>query len=255
MKRFPQLPAAMTPPAEQLMDFVIVSPSIAWELFDAGMNHEPRTPVTDAIVRYLMASQTSEGGWQIPESRRPPMNSGKIQTAALAIYAMKNYAPEAEKLNCEKGIARAVAWLEKAIPVTNQDHAFRLLGLGWGGGSASAISAEAKSLAALRRADSGWSQLPAMASDAYATGEALFALGSVGRMSISDPVFRKGIDYLMSTQASDGSWHVKSRSIWLQPYLESGFPYGRDQFISTAGTAWATLALTLAAEPAKQSRR
>jgi hypothetical protein len=254
-KTFPQLPATMTPPTEQLMDLVIVSPSIAWELFDAGMNHEPRTQVTDAIVRYLMASQTAEGGWRIPESRRPPMNSGPIQTAALAIYAMKNYAPAAEKLNCEKAIARSVAWLEKATPVTNQDHAFRLLGLAWGGGSASAIREETRSLAALQRADGGWSQLPAMASDAYATGEALFALGSAGRMAVSDPVFRKGVDYLMSTQASDGSWQVKSRSIWLQPYLESGFPYERDQFISTAGTGWATLALTLAAEPAKQSRR
>jgi len=255
MKKFPQLPPAMTPTAEQLMDFVIVAPSIAWELFDAGMNHEPRTQVTDAIVRYLMALQTADGGWQIPESRRPPMNSGKIQTAALAIYAMKNYAPEAEKLNCEKAVASALAWLEKATPVTNQDHAFRLLGLGWGGASASLIREQAKSLAALQRADGGWSQLPAMDADAYATGEALFALGSVGRMNVSDPVFRKGVDYLLRTRAGDGSWHVKSRSIWLQPYLETGFPYGRDQFISTAGTAWATLALTVAAEPAKQSRR
>ena len=255
IKTFPQLPATMTPPAEQLMDFIIVSPSIAWELFDAGMNHEPRTHVTDAIVRYLMASQTADGGWRNPESRRPPMNSGRFQTAALAIYAIKNYAPEAEKLSSEKAIARSVAWLEKATPVTNQDHAFRLLGLAWGGASASAIGEEAKSLAALQRADGGWSQLPAMASDAYATGEVLFALGSAGRMAISDPVFRKGVEYLLSTQAGDASWHVKSRSIWLQPYLESGFPYGRDQFISTAGTAWATLALTLAAEPAKQSRR
>lgn len=255
IQTFPQLPATMRPPTEQLMDFVIVSPSIAWELFDAGMNHEPRTQVTDAIVRYLLASQTAEGAWRIPESRRPPMNSGSFQTAALAIYAMKNYAPEAEKPSCEKAIARSVAWLKKATPVTNQDHAFRLLGLAWGGAPASAIREEANSLAALQRADGGWSQLPAMGSDAYATGEALFALGSGGGMSVRDPVFRKSVDYLMSTQASDGSWHVKSRSIWLQPYLESGFPYGRDQFISTAGTAWATLALAIAAEPAKQSRR
>jgi ankyrin repeat protein len=259
MKAFPQLPATMTPPAEQVMDFnlnvVVATNSLAWELFDAGMNHEPRTKVTDAIVRYITASQTADGGWHTPESRRPPMTSGKIQTAALAIYAMKSYAPEAEKVSCEKAIVRAVAWLEKATPVTNQDHAFRLLGLAWGGGSAAVIRQEAKSLAALQRADGGWNQLPAMASDAYATGEALFALGSAGRMSVSDPVFRKGVNYLLSTQASDGSWHVRSRSIWLQPYFESGFPYGQDQFISTAGTAWATLALTLAAEPAKLSRR
>jgi ankyrin repeat protein len=256
MKSFPQLPAAMRPPAEQVMDFNVISAnSVAWELFDAGMNHEPRTQVTDAIVRYIMALQTADGYWHTPENRRPPMTSGKFQTAALAIFAIKNYAPEVEKLNGDKAVARAVAWMEKATPVTNQDHAFRLLGLAWGGGSAAVIRSEAKSLAARQRADGGWSQLPAMSSDAYATGEALFALGSAGRMSVSDPVFRKGVDYLLSTQASDGSWHVRSRAIWLQPYLDSGFPYGQDQFISTAGTAWATLALTLAAEPKKQARR
>jgi Prenyltransferase and squalene oxidase repeat len=242
-----------------VMDFnlnvVIATNSLGWELFDAGMNHEPRTQVTDAMVRYIVASQNAEGSWNTPESRRPPMTSGMFQTAALAILAMKNYAPETEKLSCDKAIARAVAWLEKATPVTNQDHAFRLLGLAWGGGSATVIREESKSLAALQRADGSWSQLPAMASDAYAAGEALFALGSGGRMPVSDPVYRKGIDYLLSTQAGDGSWHVKSRSIWLQPYLESGFPYARDQFISTAGTAWATLALTLAANPTNQSRR
>ena len=49
------------------------------------------------------------------------------------------------------------------------------------------------------------------------------------------------------TQAADGSWHVKSRSIWLQPYFESGFPHGKFQFISFAGTCWATMALMYAA--------
>jgi len=256
MKTFPQLPATMTVTAEQLMDFtVIATNSLGWELFDAAMNHEPRTQVTDAMVRYIVASQTVDGSWNTSESRRPPMNSGKFQTAALAILGLKNYAPETEKLRRDKAIARAVTWLEKAPPATNQDHAFRLLGLAWGDGSAKAIREEAESVAALQRANGGWSQLPAMASDAYATGEALFALGSTGTMAVSDPVWRKGVEYLLSTQAADGSWHVKTRSIWLQPYLESGFPYGRDQFISTAGTAWATLALSLAAKPATQSRR
>ena len=92
-----------------------------------------------------------------------------------------------------------------------------------------------------------------MGSDAYATGEALYALNA-GRIPISDPVYRKGIGYLLRTQAADGSWHVKSRSIWVQPYFESGFPYGHDQWISVAGTAWAVMALSLAAEPVSTSR-
>src|ERR1700688_2066058 len=88
-----------------------------------------------------------------------------------------------------------------------------------------------------------------MGSDAYATGEALYALNAAGRMPASDPVYVKGVKYLLNTQAADGSWHVKSRSIWLQPYFESGFPYGHDQWISAAGTSWATMALSLTVEP------
>jgi hypothetical protein len=73
-------------------------------------------------------------------------------------------------------------------------------------------------------------------------------------MSSDDPVYAKGAKYLLRTQADDGSWHVQSRSIWLQPYFESGFPYGTDQWISAAGTAWATMALSLAADPAQGAR-
>ena len=59
----------------------------------------------------------------------------------------------------------------------------------------------------------------------------------------------------MKTQAADGTWHVVTRSIWLQPYFESGFPYGRDQFISTAGTAWASMALAATVQPSPGTER
>ena len=59
----------------------------------------------------------------------------------------------------------------------------------------------------------------------------------------------------LRTQAADGSWHVASRSIWIQPYFESGFPYGHDQWISAAGTSWAVMALSLTAEPQRISQK
>jgi hypothetical protein len=74
-------------------------------------------------------------------------------------------------------------------------------------------------------------------------------------METRDPVFQRGVDFLRGTQAADGSWHVRSRSIWFQPYFESGFPYGQDQFISTAGTAWASMALAAAAPPPVSTQR
>jgi hypothetical protein len=38
----------------------------------------------------------------------------------------------------------------------------------------------------------------------------------------------------------------------LQPYFDAGFPHGFDQWISAAGTSWATLALSQAS-PARMT--
>ena len=93
-----------------------------------------------------------------------------------------------------------------------------------------------------------------MGSDAYSAGQALYALNVSGKVATTDPAYVKGLKYLLRTQAPDGSWHVKSRSIWVQPYFESGFPYEHDQWISAAGTSWAAMALAVSAEPQRISK-
>ena len=65
----------------------------------------------------------------------------------------------------------------------------------------------------------------------------------------------KALSWLATRQNPDGSWHVKTRSIWVQPYFESGFPHSQDQFISSAGTAWATMALSMTIEMPRLSSR
>ena len=82
-----------------------------------------------------------------------------------------------------------------------------------------------------------------MPSDAYATGQAIVALSENGADRASQSAIDRGLEYLRKAQAADGSWHVPSRALPLQPFFESGFPYGRDQFISAAATGWATTAL------------
>jgi hypothetical protein len=39
---------------------------------------------------------------------------------------------------------------------------------------------------------------------------------------------------------------VKTRALAFQPWFDAGFPHGYDQWISAAGTNWATMALALA---------
>jgi hypothetical protein len=135
---------------------------------------------------------------------------------------------------------------------TTQDEAFVLMGLRWAGAPESAIAKHRSRVLGLQREDGGWAILPTTSSDALATGEALYAL-ELGGVKASDPVYRRGIDYLRKTQLPDGSWFVQSRGLAFQPYQESGFPHGRSQFISAAATSWAVIALTGAVEVPKRT--
>jgi hypothetical protein len=74
----------------------------------------------------------------------------------------------------------------------------------------------------------------------------LWALANAGVLRPTDDVYRKGAQFLLATQAADGSWHVSSRATKFQIYFESGFPHGHDQWISTMGTGWAASALAIA---------
>jgi hypothetical protein len=116
------------------------------------------------------------------------------------------------------------------------------LGLVWSRAPAPEIALQTKRLLALQRADGGWAQLPTMTPDAYATGQALYAL-QVSRAPIAGRAYQSGVAYLLRTQLDDGTWFVRSRAFGFQPYFESGFPHGRDQFISASATAWAVIAL------------
>ena len=135
----------------------------------------------------------------------------------------------------------------RSQPRTTEERAFRLLGLAWAGASKKVIQKAARELLAEQRSDGGWAQLPSLASDAYGTGQALVALQQGGSLSTADPAHKRGIQFLLNTQLEDGSWHVKSRAIPFQPYFESGFPHGNDQWISVAASNWATMALAPAA--------
>ena len=110
-------------------------------------------------------------------------------------------------------------------------------------------------LVATQRSDGGWGDIPSMPSGPYATGLALYALREAG-MKASDPVYKRGVQYLLNTQTEDGSWYAPSRSIPIQPYFDAGFPYATDQWISISATDLAIMALSYSAgTPAAQSAR
>ena len=154
-------------------------------------SHSPASPsseyppdrITDAIAVRLAAQQARDGHWAkgIMPITRPPIEDGTLTTTAMAVRALASFAPPARRAETDERLARARSWLAAAKPRTTEDRNMQLLGLLWSG-------APAESTCAARRGnhpersepDGGWAQSEHLTSDAYATGESLFALAEAG---------------------------------------------------------------------------
>jgi ankyrin repeat protein len=198
---------------------------------------------TDAVAMYLKSHQSADGQWTYPRAdARPPLCSDYIGQTALSMRALQLYAVKTDKAAFDQSIQLAAAWLANARPRNNDDRGWRLLGLAWAGTNKGSTQNAMQELLATQRTDGGWSDLDSMESSVYATGKALYALQIAG-MPASDSAYSRGTQYLLKTQQEDGSWYVKTRAMAFQPYFDAGFPHSFDQWISAAGSAWATLAL------------
>jgi ankyrin repeat protein len=219
--------------------------TISYILLGLAAEKHPADAGTDAMARFLKGQQTADGSWRLL-AHRPPIESSELQVTAMSMRALDLYAPVADRPGYEPAIRQAAKWIANAVPRSVEDRAFQLLGLHWSKASGDAIRSAGRSLVAQQRADGGWSQMPSLESDAYATGQALVALAESGALRVTDRAYQRGLQFLLKTQLADGSWFVKSRALAIQPHFESGFPHGRDQFISAAGSNWAAMALMLA---------
>ncbi len=95
--------------------------------------------------------------------------------------------------------------------------------------------------------------MPGLGSDAYATGQAIYALRVATARSRTDSAVERGLRFLLNTQLTDGTWYVRRRAFPFQPTMDSGFPHGRDGWISAAATSWAVMALSLPDDPSRSA--
>jgi len=216
----------------------------------------PASRGTDAIAHFLAGKQRPDGSWSGVGATRAPIQDGDFSRTALSLRALAVYAIPSREAEFRERVARAALWLADEAPLSTEDRVMQLLGLHWAGSHAKVRESRSRELKALQRPDGGWGQTPFLPSDAYATGQVVYTLRELG-LPAADPSLQRGVAFLTRTQRSDGSWYVKSRAMKIQPYFESGFPHGHDQWISQAGTSWAAMALTAAAvdQPAATARR
>ncbi len=217
-----------------------------WGLFALEVAGKPPDATTAAMIEYTLRKDKDRDHWTTWGPSRPPAEGSEFMPTALAVRGLRAFGPAEYRGQIAERMESARGWLSRTPAKNTEDRVYKLLGLQAAGVSPEETRLAAADLIRTQQADGGWGQTETMASDAYATGSALTALQMGGGVPVTDPVYRRGVAYLMRTQLDDGSWRVRSRSFPVQPYYESGFPHGRDQFLSAEATGWAATALALA---------
>ena len=201
---------------------------------------------TDAAVMHILSRQQPNGEWYYQNAdQRPPLCLDHIGLTAKSMRALQLYAPPANAAVYRAAVEKAAGWLATAPSYNNEDRSWRVAGLAWAGTHKDALRGAVKELVEAQKPDGSWSDTPAMESTAYATGKSLVALHIAG-IAASDPVYQRGVKWLLANQQQDGSWYVPTRALAFQPWFDSGFPHAHDQWISAAGSNWAAMALAYA---------
>lgn len=201
---------------------------------------------TGAMIEYLLKNQEKDGHFA-SHIERPPLEDSTVTGTVIAAYYMKKFGAAHMEEKVERSVEKAREWVIDAKCKSQEDLNSRLLGLHLLGGSKAHIKKARTLVLKNQREGGGWAQLEDMDSDAYSTGQTLFVLQETGG-SVTDSAYQRGLAFLNRNQLEDGSWHVKTRSKPIQTYYESGFPHGKDQFISISATSWAVSALAAAIE-------
>ena len=211
--------------------------------------------VTAVYARLIAARQKADGHWETLDVR-PPQSYSFVTATAVAMRAVQLYGHSSLAAETKARTERARRWLGSQHPSVTEERAMQLMGLQWTGAEPEVLSKLASSLKSTQQPDGGWNSRDGLPSDAYSTGEALVALQTAG-IPGNDGAVQRGVKFLIDTQAPDGSWHVRSRlrppAPVSPPYIETGYPYGHDQFISIMGASWAVRGLAVSLGPAHKA--
>jgi len=200
----------------------------------------PAREQLDRLPGHVAAFQKADGSWsaeEFPAGNRPPPTQESPEVLTLWAYLALEPFAAAEAAPTSPARAsrtRAEAWLGAITPGdTTQVAALRLLtATRAGAGNADAIDRLLKR----QHADGGWSQVKDLEADAYATGQALYALAQAG-LKADRPEVRRAVAFLVASQRADGSWPMIPRA---HPGAK---PFKETTAIDYFGSAWAVLGL------------
>jgi hypothetical protein len=211
--------------------------------FALGLQADPRPEdVTQAAVKLLLqtlkSDQTEDGSWAAwPETRPPIFGDSNESMTTLATLVLVQAAAAGDE-SAKAARDKAVEWLTTTKTDDDpQSIAMRLVLWRRLGRPATESEPLVQRIKERQNTDGGWSQAQHMASDAWATGQALYALAHAG-IKADEPLVARARAFLIQTQREDGSWPMTSR-----PTIPGGEGSKSLIPITGGGSAWGVLGL------------
>lgn len=232
-------PAKVNPKQPERKEIIVNQTPLMLALgFEAGDLTDAATrDGLKAMLALVLNDQDKDGAWRLKYVWEPHGSTPDVMTTLALLTLTAANAPD---LGAEGKTARekGLKWLLATPPAdTPQADGLRLMLLKRLGHPQSEWEPFMKRLLGRQNADGGWGQAAGMKSDAFATGQALYALADTGR-KVDDPEIAKARAFLVKSQQKDGSWEMASRP---------GGPGGKSAKnvapITNVGTSWAVLGL------------
>jgi hypothetical protein len=185
------------------------------------------------LASSMLSKQKPNGIWpaggQLPGLKRPKPESDEATTMWIVLALAAN--PEAREASADAR-KRALEALKKTQPGETNESLILHLMIARQFGNPGEVEPLLKQLRAAQHADGGWSwQSETSPSDAFATGQTLYALHRIG-VAPGDPAIERAQEFLLKTQQKDGSWKVASQG----PGTSVGWTFW--------GTTWAVIGLS-----------
>lgn len=190
----------------------------------------------DLIVRMQEADGTWKAGGQLPSRRWSRPTADQTTTLWTILALTSNHDPRPA---IAKSVEKARAAVAKPMGDGNFEWIVARLLYEHRFGAPDQFALMKQQLLERQNADGGWSVLAGAKSDAFSTGQGLYALRVAG-VAHDDAVIRRAQNYLLETQSANGSWTVA-------PSLTSNGGAERLKKLEPIwrnwGTSWATIGL------------
>lgn len=215
-------------PFETIWEYIIERQNVDGSWNPEGQLSSP-AEVTTGWALLALASRDTKEAPKVP-GQGPSFGLGPVLTKQLSKID--------EALS--KSRERALAYLKQTRPDDSTEALLLRMLIQRKYGDAKRADELRQKLLARQNPDGGWAyKKGAKESDAFATGQCLYAL-SIEGLGAVDPALQNARRFLVQTQAKDGSWFVDTNRVRATPGNRAG---RTDPIYTYWGTAWATIGL------------